>query len=79
MDSFVFGGPRLRANRQVLDGKPTSQAESQVCNEVIKRLKTLGRHGGLILAPAHFVQLDTPMENFRAMIDTITGTPYSSL
>jgi uroporphyrinogen decarboxylase len=48
----------------------------QVRNEVIKRLNTLGRHGGLILAPTHFVQLDTPMENFRTMIDTITGTPY---
>ena len=47
--------------------------------EVIQRLKTIGRDGGLILGPTHHVQLDTPMENFWAMIDTITQTPYSSL
>jgi uroporphyrinogen decarboxylase len=45
-----------------------------VRREVLQRLKTVGRSGGLILGPTHHVQLDTPMENFRAMIDTITGT-----
>ena len=44
--------------------------------EVRSRIETLGKHGGLILGPTHHVQLDTPMENFWAMIDTITGTPY---
>lgn len=47
-----------------------------VANEVIKRLKTVGYDGGLILAPTHHVQLDTPLENFWAMVDTITQTPY---
>lgn len=47
--------------------------------EVKQRLETIGRDGGLILAPTHHVQLDTPMENFWAMVNTITGTPYSSL
>lgn len=47
--------------------------------EVLTRLHTLGEGGGLILGPTHHVQLDTPMENFWAMVDTITGTPYSSL
>jgi uroporphyrinogen decarboxylase len=44
--------------------------------EVRSRIETLGKHGGLILGPTHHVQLDTPMENFWAMINTITGTPY---
>lgn len=44
--------------------------------EVLQRLATLGKDGGLILGPTHHVQLDTPLENFWAMIDTITQTPY---
>jgi uroporphyrinogen-III decarboxylase len=44
--------------------------------EVDRRLKTLGRDGGLILGPTHHVQLDTPMENFWAMVNTITQTSY---
>jgi uroporphyrinogen decarboxylase len=47
--------------------------------EVIERLRTLGKNGGLIIGPTHHVQLDTPMENFWAMVNTITGTPYASL
>ncbi len=42
-----------------------------VRREVLSRLDTLGRDGGLILGPTHHVQLDTPMENFWAMVDTI--------
>jgi uroporphyrinogen-III decarboxylase len=41
--------------------------------EVRTRLATIGRHGGLILGPTHHVQLDTPMENFWAMVETIQG------
>ena len=48
-----------------------------VQQEVITRLKTLGRNGGLILGPTHHVQLDTPLENFWAMVRTITNTPYN--
>ena len=44
-----------------------------VRSEVQSRLETVGRNGGLILGPTHHVQLDTPMENFQAMVDTITG------
>jgi uroporphyrinogen decarboxylase len=51
----------------------------QVRDEVITRLKTIGKGGGLIIGPTHHVQLDTPMENFWAMVNTITGTPYASL
>jgi uroporphyrinogen decarboxylase len=47
--------------------------------EVRQRLETIGRGGGLILAPTHHVQLDTPLENFWAMVNTITSTPYGAL
>jgi uroporphyrinogen decarboxylase len=49
-----------------------------VRNEVLQRLRTVGTGGGLILGPTHNVQLDTPMENFWAMIRTITETPRNS-
>lgn len=47
--------------------------------EVKQRLETVGRGGGLILSPTHHVQLDTSLENFWMMVNTITGTPYSAL
>lgn len=52
---------------------------ADVQQEVLTRLQTLGQNGGLIIGPTHHVQLDTPMENFWAMINTITQTPYSAL
>lgn len=54
-------------------GSPT-----EVEKEVLTRLKTLGNNGGLIIGPTHHVQLDTPLENFWAMVNTITQTPYKS-
>jgi uroporphyrinogen-III decarboxylase len=51
-------------------GRPGDVAE-----EVLTRLNTIGRCGGLILGPTHHVQLDTPLDNFWAMVNTITGTP----
>lgn len=50
-----------------------------VRREVVERLTTIGKGGGLIIGPTHHVQLDTPMENFHALHDTILQTPYSSL
>ncbi len=44
-----------------------------VRREVEERIRILGRNGGLLLGPTHHVQLDTPMENFWAMINAITG------
>jgi uroporphyrinogen decarboxylase len=44
--------------------------------EVRTRLDTIGRRGGLILGPTHHVQLDTPMENFWAMVETIQGRTF---
>ena len=37
--------------------------------------KTLGKDGGLILAPSQHVQLDTPVENFLAMVEAVKATP----
>lgn len=54
---------------------PFGSAEA-VRAEVLTRLSTLGKNGGLILGPTHHVQLDTPMENFWAMVNTIQRTPY---
>jgi uroporphyrinogen decarboxylase len=46
---------------------------ADVSREVLARLETVGKGGGLILGPTHHVQLDTPMENFWAMVNTITN------
>lgn len=47
--------------------------------EVKNRLKTIGKDGGLVIGPTHHVQLDTPLENFWAMVNTIKQSPYSTL
>jgi uroporphyrinogen decarboxylase len=52
---------------------------ADVTTEVQTRLKTIGKNGGLIIGPTHHVQLDTPLENFWAMVNTIQQTPYSTL
>jgi len=41
--------------------------------EVQSRIDSVGGDGGLILGPTHHVQLDTPLENFWAMVNAITG------
>jgi hypothetical protein len=46
---------------------------------VTTRLQTIGRDGGLIIGPTHHVQLDTPLENFWAMANTIAETMYTTL
>ena len=55
-------------------GKP-----EDVRAEVLTRLRTIGENGGLILGPTHHVQLDTPIENFWALIETVTQTKYADL
>ncbi len=57
---------------------PFGTAE-EVRGEVLDRLRTIGKGGGLIIGPTHHVQLDTPMENFWSMVNAITGTPYAAL
>ncbi|HEY9151540.1 MAG TPA: uroporphyrinogen decarboxylase family protein [Anaerolineales bacterium] len=49
-----------------------------VKDEVLLRLKTIGHNGGLIIGPTHNVQLDTPLDNFWSMINTIQKTSYRS-
>jgi uroporphyrinogen decarboxylase len=49
---------------------------ADVSAEVRLRLQTIGKDGGLILGPTHNVQLDTPMENFWALVKSVTETPY---
>jgi uroporphyrinogen decarboxylase len=44
-----------------------------VRREVAERLRTVGQNGGLILAPTHHVQLDTPIENLMALVETARG------
>jgi len=51
---------------------------ADVIAETRHRMDVVGRGGGLILGPTHHVQLDTPMENFRAMVETVTGRSPAS-
>jgi len=44
-----------------------------VRREVLDRIATLGAGGGLILAPTHHLQLDTPLENFWTIVEVVTG------
>jgi uroporphyrinogen decarboxylase len=46
---------------------------AEVRQEVLDRIATLGDGGGFILAPTHHLQLDTPLENFWAMVEAVTG------
>lgn len=50
-----------------------------VKHEVITRLKTIGCGGGLLIGPTHNLQLDTPLENFWALVNTIREISYRSL
>ena len=49
-----------------------------VRREVRQRIQTIGKGGGLIIGPTHHVQLDTPIENFEAMVDEIKKTNCGS-
>jgi uroporphyrinogen decarboxylase len=44
---------------------------ADVRREVRERIASVGCGGGLLIGPTHHVQLDTPLENFHAMIDAI--------
>jgi uroporphyrinogen decarboxylase len=68
-DKLCFWGT-LDEQRTLPFGTP-----ADVEREILERLNTVGKKGGLILGPTHHVQLDTPLENFWAMHKTITGTP----
>jgi len=49
-----------------------------VRREVAERIKTVGSDGGLILAPTHHLQLDTPLDNFWALLEAVTGRSWGT-
>jgi uroporphyrinogen decarboxylase len=51
---------------------PSGTAED-VRNEVRHRIRTLGKHGGYIVAPSHAFQPDTPLANVVAVYETVLG------
>jgi uroporphyrinogen decarboxylase len=51
--------------------------EEEVRAEVGDRIKTLGKDGGYILAPAHSIQPDTPVDNIVTMYDAARNTHLS--
>lgn len=70
-DKLAFWGS-IDEQRTLPFGTP-----GDVRREVETRVRTLGKGGGLVVGPTHHVQLDTPLENFRAMIDAVKTTPCS--
>jgi uroporphyrinogen decarboxylase len=44
--------------------------------EVKTRMETIGRNGGLLLAPSHVLQPDTPWENIVAFFEAIDEFGY---
>ena len=51
---------------------PNGSVEN-VKNEVLHRIKTLGKYRGYIVAPSHAFQPDTPIENVIAVYETVHG------
>ena len=49
---------------------PFGTAE-QVAEEVRLRIETVGKDGGFIVAPAHNIQPDTPIENILALYEEV--------
>ena len=49
---------------------PFGSAED-VAEEVRLRIKTVGKDGGFIVAPAHNIQPDTPIENILALYEEV--------
>jgi uroporphyrinogen decarboxylase len=47
-----------------------------VRGEVKTRMETIGRDGGLLLAPSHVLQPDTPWENIVAFFKAIEEFGY---
>lgn len=62
-DRLAFHGT-ISTQRTLPFGTP-----DDVRAEVRRRIETVGRGGGLILAPAHNIQPDTPLENVLALYD----------
>jgi uroporphyrinogen decarboxylase len=63
-DLVFFGGI------DVQDLLPNGTPE-MIHNEVRRRMEILGKDGGYIVAPAHNIQPDTPVENVSALFDAV--------
>jgi len=63
-DLIFFGGICIQ------DLLPYGSPE-KIRDEVISRADILGKDGGYIIAPAHNIQADTPVENIIAFTDTV--------
>ncbi len=63
-DLIFFGG--ICVQDLLPNGNPAS-----VKAEVIRRVEILGKNGGYIIAPAHNIQDDTPIENILALFDAV--------
>jgi len=63
-DLTFFGGIDLQ------ELMPYGTAE-QVRAEVQRRIEILGKGGGYIVAPAHNIQDDTPVENIFALFEAV--------
>jgi len=46
----------------------------QIRDEVKRRIEILGKNGGYIVAPAHNIQDDTPLENIFALFEAVKDT-----
>ena len=53
------------------NGTPTD-----VRDEVLRRFDHMGRDGGLVLGPSHWIQFDVAWENIRALYETIKECNY---
>ena len=66
-------------NRRFLQPGRAGPTPAHVQGGILERLNTIGKKGGLILAPTHHVHLDASLENFWAMQRAITEITYPSL
>ncbi|MCG8307500.1 MAG: hypothetical protein MI975_08920 [Cytophagales bacterium] len=65
-DLIFFGG--ICVQELLPHGTPETIKE-----EVTKRAEILGKNGGYIVAPAHNIQEDTPVENILALFEAVEG------
>jgi len=49
---------------------------AEVKAEVRRCMETLGKEGGLILSPAHFVEPESPLENLDAFLEAVEESGY---
>ena len=56
---------------------PHGSAE-EVYDECLRLIETLGKGGGYILAPAHAVQVDVPVENVQAIVRAAEDSRHTS-